>query len=89
MFVGHTVQTGKNPSELNKSDKESLSDVLDIIRFLHRVTNDRQWTIETAGRILNHRSGLTNENGVDIFQNKFTSIKGAFSTTTRLRFRPY
>lgn len=71
VFVGHTVQVGKTASQLNKADKESLSDVLDIMRFLHRVTNDRQWAVETTKRILGYRSNLTNENGVDIFQNKF------------------
>lgn len=78
MFVGHTVQTGKTRSQLNKSDKESLSDVLDIVRFLHRVTDDRPWTVATIERILNQQSHLTNENGVDIFQNKFTEIRAHF-----------
>lgn len=40
MFVGHTVQTGKTSSKLTTDDKTSLSDVLDMVRFLHRVTND-------------------------------------------------
>lgn len=79
MFVGHTVQTGKTRSSLTKADKESLSDVLDIVRFLHQVTNDRGWTIETAGRILSQQSNLSNENGVDIFHNKFPLLKGHFT----------
>lgn len=82
MFVGHTVQTGKTRSQLNKADKTSLSDVLDIVRFLHRVANDRQWTIATAGRILEKQSNLTDENGVDIFQNKFPLLKGHFTPET-------
>ena len=41
IFVGHTVQTGKTRSKLNKSDKESLSDVLDIIRFLNVVMSSK------------------------------------------------
>lgn len=79
MFVGHTVQTGKTRSQLNKADKDSLSDVLDIVRFLHRVTNDRRWAVETAERILKNQSNLTDENGVDIFQNRFKEI-GAYLT---------
>lgn len=68
MFVGHTVQTGKTRSNLTKADKESLSDVLDIVRFLHRVTNDCAGRGKTAGRILSKQSNLTDKNEVDIFQ---------------------
>lgn len=79
MFVGHTVQTGKTASNLTKSDKESLSDVLDVVRFLHRVSADPGWVRQTAAFIMQGRSGLTDPNGVDIFFNKFAPLKGHFS----------
>jgi len=81
MFVGHTVQAGKKQSDLTQADKESLSDVLDIIRFLHRVTHDKQWAIRTLKNIINEQSGLTNE-GVDVFHSKFPILKNNFSPET-------
>jgi hypothetical protein len=80
MFVGHTVQIGKK--RLSKSDEESLSDVLDMVRFLHRVTSDRDWVVQTAGDILEGRSGLTDEHGVDIFLTKFPVLGGSFALDT-------
>lgn len=81
MFVGHTVQTGKTKSQLTKGDKTSLSDVLDIVRFLHRVTTEQSWAIDTIDRILDGHSGLTDENGVDIFHHKFPMLRGHFGAT--------
>ena len=82
MFIGHTVQAGKKASDLSKSDKESLSDVLDISRFLHRVTDQPAWALETLARLLNRHSGLTDEDNVDIFTHKFEALRGHFTPDT-------
>ena len=55
VFVGHTVQTGKTESQLNAEDKASLSDVLNMVRFLARVVRDEDgWAVRTGrrGRVL-------------------------------------
>jgi len=76
VFVGHTVQTGKRESQLNAKDKASLSDVLDMVRFLGRVvTNADGWAVETIARILERRSDLKDEQGRDIFADKLTSLR--------------
>jgi hypothetical protein len=76
VFVGHTVQTGKRESQLNAEDKASLSDVLDMVRFLGRVvTNTGGWAVETIARILERRSDLKDEQGRDIFADKLTSLR--------------
>lgn len=77
VFVGHTVQTGKTKSQLGKSDKVSLSDVLKICRFLHRVgESEGQWAEKTIAAILAGKSGLTDGKGRDIFTNRLTTLRG-------------
>ena len=75
MFVGHTVQAGKTRSRLTRSDKASLSDVLDMVRFMSRVVSQRAWAVQTIGSILQEQSGLSDENGADIFRTKFTALQ--------------
>ncbi len=76
VFVGHTVQTGKTKSQLGKNDKVSLSDVLQICRFLHRVgENKGQWAEKTIETILKEKSGLTDGKGRDIFANRLTTLR--------------
>lgn len=71
MFVGHTVQTGKKRSEITGEDRQSLSDVLDIVRFLHRVASDPAWAQETIARIFAGTAGLKDATGRDLFANSF------------------
>jgi hypothetical protein len=79
MFVGHTVQAGKTRSRLTRSDKASLSDVLDMVRFMSRVVSQRAWAVQTIADILQGQSGLSDENGVDIFLHRFTALQGHFT----------
>ncbi len=47
------MQTGKSKSDLTADDKASLSDVLNMVRFLQRVaTNEDGWAVATIDRIL-------------------------------------
>ena len=79
MFVGRTVQTGKTKSSLNAGEEQSLSDVLDMVRFLNRVTSDRPWALETIERILAGTSGLSGDKGEDIFANKLHSLRSTLT----------
>jgi hypothetical protein len=79
MFVGHTVQAGKTRSRLTRSDRASLSDVLDMVRFMSRVVSQRAWAVQTIADILQGQSGLSDENGVDIFLHRFTALLGHFT----------
>jgi hypothetical protein len=79
IFVGHTVQTGKTRSQLNNSDKESLSDVLDIVRFLNLVTSHEDWTANAIDSIFQGRSGLTDKDGNDVFRDKFPELRDHYS----------
>ena len=75
VFVGHTVQTGKTESQLNAEDKASLSDVLNMVRFLARVVRDGDgWAVKTIQAILERRSDLRDEQGQDIFADKLTAL---------------
>jgi hypothetical protein len=64
IFVGTTV-TGK---------KEE-SDVIQIVDFIKRVIQDEDWLKNTAEKILEGKTNLNDENGRDIFENKFRYLK--------------
>lgn len=70
VFVGHTV-TGGN----SKEDKESLTDVQAIVRFLDDFLKYRtQWTRRIA-RLLAGWSGLKDPNGKDLFKDLFSYLR--------------
>ncbi len=76
VFIGHTVQTGKSKSDLTASDKASLSDVLNMVRFLQRVaTNAEGWAVAAIERILAGRSDLKDDTGKDVFFDKLRTLK--------------
>ena len=52
------------------------SDILNVLRFLHRfLKNEGDWAIHTIKRILNDNSGLSDENGTDVFYNRLNHLK--------------
>jgi hypothetical protein len=70
VFVGHTV-TGGN----SKEDKESLTDVQAIVRFLDDFLKYRtQWTRRIA-RLLAGWSGLKDPDGKDLFKDLFSYLR--------------
>ncbi len=78
VFIGHTVQAGKKRSELTGEDQASLADVLNMVRFLHRVsTNADGWAVETIGCILSGKAELKDELGRDIFADKLRTLREA------------
>jgi superfamily II DNA or RNA helicase len=64
IFVGTTV-TGK----------EEESDVIQIVEFLRKAIQDQKWLKEKTAKIIKGNSGLKNDNGKDVFNNKFEYLK--------------
>jgi len=64
IFVGATV-----------SGKQEESDVVKILQFINKVTGESGWFIHLVNEILNGDSGLKDENGIDIFQKRFSYLR--------------
>ena len=71
-FIGSRV----NANAVYTENGKKRSDVLNVIRFLHRfLKNDRNWAIQTIKKVLNGNSGLRNESGRDVFHNRLNTLK--------------
>ena len=69
-FVGSKVNA------VYTEDRQRRSDILNVLRFLHRfLKNEGNWAIRTIGNILNSESGLSNESGTDVFNNRLNYLK--------------
>lgn len=61
------------------------SDVLNVIRFLHRfLRNEKKLAIQGIEDILNGESGLSDNNGNDIFKNRLDYLKGTTETASQI-----
>ena len=70
IFVGNKVQA------VYKEKGRIRSDVLEVIRFLHKfLSNENNWAIHAIEKILDGNSGLSDENGTDIFYNRLNYLK--------------
>ena len=70
VFVGSSVNTPKKDSDTLRSD------ILMVVRFLHRVLSDRGWAINTIGQLLQGESGLIQQGTErDILSDKFDYLK--------------
>ncbi len=65
IFVGTTV-TGK----------EEESDVIQIVEFIRRVIQDENWVRNWVNKILNGEAIFRNEEGKDVFQDRFQYLRG-------------
>ena len=71
-FVGSRV----NAKVVYKEKGKERSDVLNVIRFLHRfLKNDRNWAILTIGKILDGDSGLRDAKNTDVFHDRLSTLK--------------
>lgn len=78
-FVGSKVNV-----MLGKAGEKG-SDVLNVIRFLHRVlANENGWAIRTIAEILNGNSGLADEGGTDVFTNRFAYLNNKGETAAAI-----
>ncbi len=69
VFVGSTVNA------VYTENKKPRSDVLTVVRFLHRVLSDRAWAVKTLKAILDGKTGLVSADGADIFAGRFPFLK--------------
>jgi hypothetical protein len=77
VFIGHSVTAGKTRSQLTRDDRRSLSDVQELVLFLHRVLrNERNWVPGAISAILAGEAGLEREDGDDIFADAFRTLRG-------------
>ena len=61
------------------------SDVLNVIRFLHKfLKNEENWAIDAIEKILNGNSGLSDDNGDDVFQNRLSYLNGFDETPEQI-----
>ena len=66
-------------------NRQNRSDILNVLRFLHRfLKNEDSWAIHTIEKILDGNSGLSDENGTDVFYNRFNSLKELSETPTQM-----
>ena len=81
VFVGGSVNAPKKDSDLLRSD------ILTVVRFLHRVLSDPLWSVDAIDRLLNGKSGLLNPiDGRDILADKFEYLRrGAADASTVYR----
>lgn len=71
VFVGHTVTGGKS-----QEDKESLTDVEQIVAFFDSFLRNRDNWIERIVKVLQGETGLKNRQDEDIFNSLFPYLKG-------------
>ena len=70
VFVGSSVNA------TYKKNGQKHSDVLTVVRFLHRLLADKRWATETIGLLLDGESGLKGADGKDIFRDRFGYLRG-------------
>ena len=68
-FVGSSVNA------VYEENRQKRSDVLVVVRFLHRLLADKKWATETIGLLLDSKSGLKGADGKDIFWDRFRYLK--------------
>ena len=70
VFVGSSVNA------VYTEGRQQRSDILTVVRFLHRVLSDRGWAVATIGQLLQGQSGFNDSRtGQDIFSDRFGYLK--------------
>jgi hypothetical protein len=68
-FVGSTVNA------VYSENKKKRSDVLTVVRFLHKVLQDRAWAAREINNLVQERSGLMSSDGHDVFEGQFPYLR--------------
>ena len=77
-FVGSKVNA------VYTENRRARSDVLNVIRFLHRfLKNEENWAINTIEKIINGNSGLSDD-GTDVFHNRLNYLKDMDETPEQM-----
>jgi len=78
VYIGHSVTAGKTRSQLSSEDRRSLSDVQELVLFLHRVLrNQDNWVPAAIDEILGGEAGLWHEDGRELFADAFDTLRDA------------
>lgn len=73
---------GSKVNAVYTENRQPRSDVLNVIRFLHLfLKNENGWATHSIEKLLNNDSGLTDDNGTDIFENRFSYLKNERNET--------
>ena len=81
LMLGATVTGGKKPSN---DDSNTRTDIITIANFLRRVIADKDkngkaWTDKMAREIVGGKSGIKNDDGEDLFADKFAFLQKKYS----------
>ena len=69
-FVGSKVNA------VYTENRQKRSDILNVLYFLHRfLKNEGDWTIHTIEKILTGNSGLSDDNGTDVFYSRLSYLQ--------------
>ena len=71
------VFVGSNVNATYTENKHPRSDVLTVVRFLHRILADKKWAVKSINRLLGGKSGLKDDGGRDVFWDKFKYLRGS------------
>ena len=74
IFVGSRVISGSS-NTLTKKDKQNISDVTRVIKFLSAILSFPSLLQSDIDKILSSKSGLINSDGDDIFKNRFEYLR--------------
>ncbi len=74
VFIGSRVQPSKS-NQMSKDKESTLSDILKVVKFLHKFVNDGNWAVEKIKKILEGHSGILDENGNDVFAKTYAETK--------------
>ena len=78
-FVGSKVNA------VYTENRRTRSDVLNVIRFLHHfLKNEGNWAIQAIQQILSGNSGLSGEDGADVFHNRLNYLKELGETPAQI-----
>ncbi len=78
-FVGSKVNA------VYTENRRARSDVLNVIRFLHRfLKNEGNWAIHAIEKIINGNSGLSDDNGTDVFKNRLNYLNDFNESATQI-----
>ena len=69
VFVGNKVNA------VYKEKGKDSSDILTVVRFLHRLLAESNWATGTIGRLLDGKSGLKDDDGEDVFRGWFRYLR--------------
>ncbi len=83
VFVGSTVNA------VYTENKRKRSDVLTVVRFLHKVLRDRDWATISMEKLLKGQSGLKDLYGVDVFLNRFNYLNEQIPGKAQTKMKPF